>query len=164
MGGALDGVRVLAMALLANVGSNYLCLGDVPGRWGNAHASIVPYQAFQAADDYLDLATGNDGQWQRFCKVTAVTEWAVDARFARNPQRVAHRRRHHRHGHPPLKKSTLTSTFRAIWVFGRLHNAHPSPSRPPCSTNYVAIMWCPTGPGALLSAAPDSAAVPRAQQ
>lgn len=91
MGGALDGVRVLDMALLANVGSNYLCLGDVPGRWGNAHASIVPYQAFQAADDYLDLATGNDGQWQRFCKVTAVTEWAVDARFARNPQRVAHR-------------------------------------------------------------------------
>ncbi len=79
------------IALLANVGSNYLCSGQAPGRWGNAHASIVPYQAFQAADDYLVLAIGNDGQWQRFCEVAGVSEWAADARFASNPQRVAHR-------------------------------------------------------------------------
>ena len=50
------------IALIANVGSNYLCSGEVPGRWGNAHSSIVPYQAFQAMDDYLILAIGNDGQ------------------------------------------------------------------------------------------------------
>ena len=54
------------IALLANVGSNYLCSGEVPERWGNTHSSIVPYQAFQAMDDYLILAIGNDGQWETF--------------------------------------------------------------------------------------------------
>ena len=56
------------IALLANVGSSYLCSGNAPVRWGNAHASIVPYQAFQAADDFLILAVGNDGQWGRFLR------------------------------------------------------------------------------------------------
>ncbi len=79
------------IALLANVGSNYLCSGDVPRRWGNAHSSIVPYQAFQAMDDYLILAIGNDGQWERFCAAAEVSAWASDERFATNPQRVAHR-------------------------------------------------------------------------
>ena len=79
------------IALLANVGSGYLCSGEVPQRWGNAHASIVPYQAFQAADDFLILAIGNDGQWRRFCETAGVGAWAQDARFATNPDRVAHR-------------------------------------------------------------------------
>ena len=79
------------IALLANVGSNYLCSGEVPGRWGNTHSSIVPYQAFQAMDDYLILAIGNDGQWERFCAAAGVSAWAADERFATNPQRVAHR-------------------------------------------------------------------------
>lgn len=79
------------IALLANVGSNYLCSAEVPERWGNAHASIVPYQAFQAKDDYLILAIGNDGQWERFCAAAGVGAWAADERFATNPQRVAHR-------------------------------------------------------------------------
>lgn len=79
------------IALLANVGSNYLCSGEAPKRWGNAHASIVPYQTFQAADDYLIFAIGNDGQWRRFCTAAGVSAWAEDKRFATNPQRVAHR-------------------------------------------------------------------------
>ena len=79
------------IALLANVGSSYLCSGEVPLRWGNAHASIVPYQAFQAADDFFTLAIGNDGQWQRFCEAAGVSTWGKDARFASNPQRVAQR-------------------------------------------------------------------------
>lgn len=79
------------IALLANVGSNYLCSGEVPERWGNAVSSIVPYQAFQAKDDYLILAIGNDGQWERFCAAAEVSAWAADERFATNPQRVAHR-------------------------------------------------------------------------
>ena len=79
------------IACLANVGSNYLCSGEVPERWGNAHKSIVPYEAFQAADDYLILAIGNDEQWQRFCVAAGVAAWAKDPRFATNPQRVAHR-------------------------------------------------------------------------
>jgi formyl-CoA transferase len=79
------------IALLANVGSNYLCSGRVPERWGNAHASIVPYQAFQASDGHLILAVGNDQQWQRFCAAAGVPAWAEDPRFSTNPSRVAHR-------------------------------------------------------------------------
>ena len=79
------------IALLANVGSNYLCSGEIPERWGNAVSSIVPYQAFQAKDDYLILAIGNDGQWERFCAVAGVSAWSADERFTTNPQRVAHR-------------------------------------------------------------------------
>ncbi len=79
------------VAWLVNVGSNYLCSGIVPGRWGNAHASIVPYQAFATADDYIVIAVGNDGQWQRLCDVLGKPEWKTDPRFATNPQRVAHR-------------------------------------------------------------------------
>ncbi len=79
------------IALLANVGSNYLCSDEAPKRWGNAHSSIVPYQAFEAADDYLILAIGNDGQWRRFCGAAGVNAWAKDKRFSTNPQRVAHR-------------------------------------------------------------------------
>lgn len=79
------------IALLANVGSSYLCSGKTPIRWGNAHASIVPYQAFQAADDFFILAIGNDGQWGRFCEAAGVNALAKDARFATNPQRVLHR-------------------------------------------------------------------------
>ncbi|MCH8292820.1 CoA transferase [Candidatus Poribacteria bacterium] len=79
------------IAILANVGSNYLCSGEVPGRWGNTHANIVPYQAFQAADDYLILAIGNDGQWERFCAAAGVSVWSADERFATNQLRVANR-------------------------------------------------------------------------
>lgn len=79
------------IALLANVGSNYLCSGEVPERWGNAVSSIVPYQTFQAKDDYFILAIGNDGQWERFCAAAGVNAWSADERFATNPQRVAHR-------------------------------------------------------------------------
>ena len=79
------------VALLGISGSSYLCSDEVPQRWGNAHSSIVPYQAFQAADDYLILAIGNDGQWQRFCIAAGVESWASDERFATNVQRVAHR-------------------------------------------------------------------------
>ena len=53
--------------------------------------AFVPYQAFQAADDFLILAIGNDGQWRRFCETADVSAWAADTRFATNPQRVVHR-------------------------------------------------------------------------
>lgn len=79
------------IALLANVGSSYLCSGETPLRWGNAHASIVPYQAFQAADGFLILAIGNDGQWQRFCEAVNASGWSKDVRFETNSHRVAHR-------------------------------------------------------------------------
>jgi formyl-CoA transferase len=79
------------IALLANVGSNALCSDEIPGRWGNQHPSLVPYQAFEASDGYLALAIGNDGQWKRFCNVAGVSDLVIDERFVSNPQRVVNR-------------------------------------------------------------------------
>ncbi len=66
MSGPLSGVRVLdlsrmdsAISWLANVGENYLVSREVPRRYGNAHANIVPYQAFHANDGYLTVGIGS---------------------------------------------------------------------------------------------------------
>lgn len=76
---------------LANVGSAYLVSGKPPGRYGNAHATIVPYQPFPAADGHVMIAVGNDGQFIRFCQALGAPQWPADPRFATNPARVAHR-------------------------------------------------------------------------
>jgi len=76
---------------LANVASAYLVSGKSPGRYGNAHATIVPYQTFETADGWLMLAVGNDGQFAAMCKVMNRSEWATDERFATNPARVKNR-------------------------------------------------------------------------
>jgi formyl-CoA transferase len=54
------------VAMLANMGSNYLSSGTAPKRWGNAHANIVPYQTFATADGHIIVAAGNDGQYRKF--------------------------------------------------------------------------------------------------
>ncbi|WP_299798041.1 CaiB/BaiF CoA-transferase family protein [Ramlibacter sp.] len=104
------------VAMLANLGANYLVSGKVPGRAGNAHQNIVPYQVFEvapAADppdqlgsehigypnrdltpksrDHIILAVGNDGQFAKFCQVAGRPELATDPRFARNQDRVRNR-------------------------------------------------------------------------
>jgi len=85
------------VAMLANLGANYLVSGKVPGRAGNAHQNIVPYQVFEvapAADghkDHIILAVGNDGQYAKFCEVAGRPELANDPRFARNQDRVRNR-------------------------------------------------------------------------
>lgn len=79
------------VAMLANVGMNYLVGGTVPQRWGNAHPNIVPYQAFETGDGQIVIAIGNDGQFAHFCRVLGKPEWSADARFASNPARVKHR-------------------------------------------------------------------------
>ena len=89
------------VAMLANLGANYLVRGradgQVPGRAGNAHANIVPYQVFEVAPDaqgqtqHIILAVGNDGQFAKFCEVAGCPELARDERFARNQNRVRHR-------------------------------------------------------------------------
>ena len=80
-----------AVAMLANVGSNYLVSGQVPGRYGNAHPNIVPYQTFRARDGWMTVAVGNDRQFRLLCRILGREELADDPRFATNPQRVAHR-------------------------------------------------------------------------
>lgn len=79
------------VAMLANLGANYLVSGHVPGRAGNAHQNIVPYQVFEVADGHVILAVGNDGQFDRFCQVAGRPELAADPRFAKNADRVRHR-------------------------------------------------------------------------
>jgi len=79
------------VAMLANMGSNYLNSGKPPKRWGNAHPNIVPYQTFACADGHIIVATGNDGQYQKFVEVGGKPELAGDNRFATNPERVKNR-------------------------------------------------------------------------
>ena len=79
------------VAMLANVGSNYLNSGKPPKRWGNAHANIVPYQTFACLDGHIIVATGNDGQYQKFVEAGGRPELAGDPRFATNPLRVQNR-------------------------------------------------------------------------
>ena len=85
------------VAMLANLGANYLISGVAPKRQGNAHQNIVPYRVFEVATDsdghsaHLILAVGNDSQFQRFCSAAGVDRLASDKRFARNQDRVSHR-------------------------------------------------------------------------
>ncbi|MGE4240890.1 CaiB/BaiF CoA transferase family protein [Ramlibacter sp.] len=85
------------VAMLANLGATYLVSGKVPGRAGNAHQNIVPYQVFEtapAADgtkDHMILAVGNDGQFAKFCEVAGRSDLPQDARFTRNADRVRNR-------------------------------------------------------------------------
>ncbi|HIK73083.1 MAG TPA: CoA transferase [Alcanivorax sp.] len=79
------------VATLANQAMNFLTSGTAPGRMGNAHPNIVPYQTFPAADGDIILTIGNDGQFARFCEVAGRPEWATDERYATNAARVANR-------------------------------------------------------------------------
>jgi crotonobetainyl-CoA:carnitine CoA-transferase CaiB-like acyl-CoA transferase len=80
-----------ALAMLANVGMNFLVSGATPPRLGNAHPNIVPYQVFAAADGHFILACGNDKQFRAVAELIGEPSLAQDERFATNPARVAHR-------------------------------------------------------------------------
>jgi formyl-CoA transferase/CoA:oxalate CoA-transferase len=79
--GMLDSVA----ALLTYQAAIYFATGSAPGRLGNRHATIVPYETFSASDGEFVLAVGNDEQWQKFC---AVADLGQDERFATNRARV----------------------------------------------------------------------------
>jgi len=79
------------VAMLANQASNYLVGGRTPKRMGNAHVNIVPYQVFATQDGHIVLATGNDGQFQRFCALAGHPEVGRDPHYATNEDRIAHR-------------------------------------------------------------------------
>ena len=79
------------VAMMAVMNMNYLVSGRPPGRLGNAHPSIVPYQVFACADGHLILAVGTDAQFAKFCEQAGVPGYAADPRFAKNADRVAHR-------------------------------------------------------------------------
>ena len=79
------------VAFLANQGMNYLATGEAPGRLGNAHPNIVPYQTFKTSDGDIILACGNDNLFGKFCDVAGCRELAADPRFATNGKRVENR-------------------------------------------------------------------------
>ena len=85
------------VAMLANLGANYLVSDKAPGRMGNAHQNIVPYQVFEVAPradggkDFIILAVGNDGQYAKFCEVAGRPDLASEPRFVKNADRVRHR-------------------------------------------------------------------------
>lgn len=76
---------------LANVASNYLISGNLPKRYGNAHANIVPYQSFRASDGWFVVTVGNEKQFEAFCKVIGKLDLVNDVRFAANSVRVENR-------------------------------------------------------------------------
>ena len=105
------------VAMLANLGANYLVSGKPPGRAGNAHQNIVPYQVFEVAPaagnskDHIILAVGNDGQFAKFCAVAGRPELASDPRYARNQDRVRNRAEL-----VPLLEGILKTRTKADWL------------------------------------------------
>ena len=109
------------VAMLANLGANYLVSGQkegkVPGRAGNAHQNIVPYQVFEvapAADgskDHIILAVGNDGQYAKFCTVANRLDLCQDPRFIKNADRVRHRA-----VLVPMLEEVLRTRTKADWL------------------------------------------------
>ena len=80
-----------ATAFLANQGMNYLATGTPPGRTGNTHPNIVPYQVFEVSDGHVIIATGNNGQYQRLCDVLGLGALKSHPDYEENKDRVANR-------------------------------------------------------------------------
>ncbi|HEY3047018.1 MAG TPA: CaiB/BaiF CoA-transferase family protein [Polaromonas sp.] len=105
------------VAMLANLGANYLVSGKAPSRAGNAHQNIVPYQVFEVAPtadgnkDHLILAVGNDQQYLKFCKVANIPELGVNPLFAKNRDRVLNREQL-----VPILEAVMKTRSKADWL------------------------------------------------
>jgi crotonobetainyl-CoA:carnitine CoA-transferase CaiB-like acyl-CoA transferase len=80
-----------AAAGLINVAQNALVSGRDARRWGNAHANLVPYQLFEAADRAIVIAVGSDQQWRACARALDLDSLGDDPRLAANAGRLAHR-------------------------------------------------------------------------
>ena len=114
------------VAMLANLGANYLVSGNVPGRMGNAHQNIVPYQVFEvapaadgtnleradgAAQDHIIIAVGNDSQFRKYCEVANLPELGVNPLFALNRDRVKNRAQL-----VPILEAVMRTRRKADWL------------------------------------------------
>lgn len=81
----------VATSIMANQAMNFLATGTAPKKMGNAHPNLAPYAVFDCADGWLILATGNDGQYQRLCRLLGLADMATDALFLTNADRVQNR-------------------------------------------------------------------------
>ena len=77
--------------LLDTLWGIYFATGESPKRRGNAHATIVPYETFEASDGWISLGVANDELWKRFCKAVERPELTDDPRFAKAADRVRSR-------------------------------------------------------------------------
>ncbi len=82
-----------AQAALVNVAQNALVSGSPPGRWGNAHANLVPYQLFDAADRALVIAVGSDAQWIACARALGLESLGAEPGLRTNAGRLAARER-----------------------------------------------------------------------
>ena len=110
----------VGMAILANQASGFLNTGANPTRQGNTHPSLVPYQDLPTADGAMLLAVGNDGQFARFSEAAGQPQWATDARFATNTDRVRHR-----DALVPLIEAETRKHTTAQWIALLEHRAVP---------------------------------------
>ena len=109
------------VAMLANLGANYLVSGSVPGRMGNAHQNIVPYQVFEVAPahdksadglkDHIIIAVGNDSQFRKYCGVANVPELGTNPLFALNRDRVKNRAQL-----VPILEAVMRTRSKADWL------------------------------------------------
>ena len=81
----------VGVTMTANQAMNYLASGQPPGRIGNQHPNLTPYQVFACADGPVVIAVGSDAQFRRLCAVLGQDALATDPRFASNADRIAHR-------------------------------------------------------------------------
>jgi crotonobetainyl-CoA:carnitine CoA-transferase CaiB-like acyl-CoA transferase len=79
------------LAVLVNQAQNAFVTGQAPGRLGNAHPNLVPYETFATADGELAVAVGSERQWPRLCEALGLTALSADERFATNGARVDNR-------------------------------------------------------------------------
>jgi formyl-CoA transferase len=101
----------VSVAMLANMGMNYLTSGQVPKRWGNAHPNVIPYQVFACSDGHIIVAVGNDSQFRKFCEVLGSSDLGTDTRFATNSNRIRHRTEL-----IPLLEPLIKTRCRDAWV------------------------------------------------
>jgi crotonobetainyl-CoA:carnitine CoA-transferase CaiB-like acyl-CoA transferase len=99
------------VAVLANQALNYLVGGKPPGRLGNAHPNIVPYQTFETADGHIIMAVGTDRQYAEYCTIIGAPHLASDERFKTNRGRVENREALIPQLQPFMKKRTT-----AVWI------------------------------------------------
>ncbi len=109
------------LAAMVNVAENYLVSGQPSKRYGNAHASIVPYQSFRAADKAFSVAVGNDRQFAQLCALIGRDDLSADPRYATNPARVTNRETL-----IPLLQEAFEAHSAAEWVEGLLALGIPS--------------------------------------
>ena len=99
------------VAVMANVGSAYLTSDELPKRWGNASATIVPYQTFPTSDGWMIVAAGNDSQYRHFVTVGGEAHLADNPLYVNNPLRVQHRKQL-----VPLLEAMTRKKTKADWI------------------------------------------------